>query len=154
MSPMTERLKVIELPWPLRAYVFIGITPVFAYWVGFPLALISPKLGIAVIIAGFGLNLTKNQTYALFWSDDSDDGVPRLHRLHGWPVTAAYAGVLAVLIVGAVAAVLDSTLGAYLLIAGLIARLGLDLWVAVRRYNEVMRRPWPSVAPLADEDDW
>jgi len=151
---MTERLRLTELPWSLRVSAFLIIAPGLAYWLGLALALISPRLGASVVIAGAGLSLAKNQTYALFQGDESDEGVPRLRRLHGWPVTAAYSSVLAVLIVGAVAAVLDSTPGAYLLIVGLMARLGLDFSVSVHRYNEVMRRPWPSVAPLADEDDW
>jgi hypothetical protein len=35
-----------------------------------------------------------------------------------------------------------------------VATLTVHLVVSVVNYRQVMRRPWPAVEPLADDDDW
>jgi hypothetical protein len=55
--------------------------------------------------------------------------------------------------VGIGLALFDLRPGAYLMIAGLVGLLLTRLTIALVEYRRVMSRPWPQVAPLAD-DDW
>jgi hypothetical protein len=55
--------------------------------------------------------------------------------------------------VGAYVAAFGQKWGAYLMIGGLIAHFLVYWAFAFREYRDVMRRPWPRVAPVADEDD-
>lgn len=43
--------------------------------------------------------------------------------------------------------------GAYLMGAGLVLLIVARVAIALVEYRRVMSRPWPAVAPLAD-DDW
>ena len=43
--------------------------------------------------------------------------------------------------------------GAYLLMGDVTAQVGIHLAVGVAAYRDVMRRAWPTVAPLEDWDD-
>lgn len=60
----------------------------------------------------------------------------------------------ALLLVGAVLAATDSRIGALALLVGFGGILAVHLAVGVWGYRRVMARPWPQVAPLADDDDW
>jgi hypothetical protein len=55
---------------------------------------------------------------------------------------------------GAFAAVLGWTPGVVLLLAGFAGHLAGHVALGVAGYRRVMRRPWPPVRPLADDDDW
>ena len=44
--------------------------------------------------------------------------------------------------------------GAYLLLAALLCILLGHLVTGLTEYRRVMRRPWPKVTPLNDDDDW
>lgn len=59
----------------------------------------------------------------------------------------------AVLLLGALLAVSDERAGAWLLLVALTALVALHLVISVVAYRRIMRRPWPQVAPLPD-DDW
>jgi hypothetical protein len=62
--------------------------------------------------------------------------------------------VLNLLIVGGmVIAVLGPTWGIILTVGGVVAYFLLNLVVGVVGYRSVMRRPWPRVKPLEDDDD-
>ena len=44
--------------------------------------------------------------------------------------------------------------GAYLMITGLLGDIVGHLLIGITEYRRVMRRPWPQVAPLDDDDEW
>lgn len=44
--------------------------------------------------------------------------------------------------------------GAYLMLAAVLGTIGGHVVAGAAEYRTVMARPWPQVAPLADEDDW
>ena len=58
----------------------------------------------------------------------------------------------AVLLVGILLAVSDERAGAWLLLAAVTGLVLAHLAISVVAYRRIMRRPWPQVAPLAD--DW
>jgi hypothetical protein len=58
------------------------------------------------------------------------------------------------ILVGALAAIAGWLPGIYLALAGFFGYLADHLIVGVAGYREVMRRPWPKVRPLDDDDDW
>jgi hypothetical protein len=57
------------------------------------------------------------------------------------------------LIVGLVFLLFAPRPGVFLLLAGVSARIGSHLLLGILGYRQTMRRPWPRVRPLA-EDDW
>jgi hypothetical protein len=57
------------------------------------------------------------------------------------------------LLVGGVATATRHRWGAYLLIGYVVIRIGFHATVGAWGYRDVMRRPWPKVRPL-DDDDW
>jgi hypothetical protein len=62
--------------------------------------------------------------------------------------------VLNLLIVGGIViAVLGPNWGIILTVGGVFAYFLLNLVVGVVGYRSVMRRPWPRVKPLEDDDD-
>lgn len=58
------------------------------------------------------------------------------------------------IVVGALAAIGGWLSGIYLALAGFGGHLMGHLIVGVVGYRDVMRRPWPKVPPLDDDDDW
>jgi hypothetical protein len=44
--------------------------------------------------------------------------------------------------------------GAYVLLTALLGQLVGHLAMGITEYRRVMRRPWPEVAALEDDDDW
>ena len=58
----------------------------------------------------------------------------------------------AVLLVGILLAIRDERAGAWLLLAAVTGLVAAHLAISLVAYRRVMRRPWPLVAPLAD--DW
>jgi membrane protein DedA with SNARE-associated domain len=58
------------------------------------------------------------------------------------------------LLIGAVAAITGASWGIVLLLVGLAGVVGTHVLVGIRAYRRVMRRPWPKVKPLEDDDDW
>jgi hypothetical protein len=48
----------------------------------------------------------------------------------------------------------ESEVAALLVLGGFVGTLTFHLVSAVIVYRETMRREWPKVEPLADDDDW
>jgi hypothetical protein len=71
-------------------------------------------------------------------------------------VIAARSGLvwLVLLVGGGYAAVLGWRGGAFLMLAAVCGTISGHLLIGVSEYRRIMRRPWPDVAPLDDEDDW
>jgi hypothetical protein len=79
----------------------------------------------------------------------TDDADRRDHRL--WIL--ARQSLVALMVVGALLALVDGTAGAALVFVALGSLVAAQLTIALRHYRRVMGRPWPAVAPLAQEDD-
>ena len=58
----------------------------------------------------------------------------------------------AVLLLGVLLAVSEERAGAWLLLAAVTGLVALHLAISVVAYRRIMRRPWPAVAALPDED--
>jgi hypothetical protein len=71
-------------------------------------------------------------------------------RASGSAVGVLLAGVM---LVGVLIAFSGATWGIVLTIAGLAMVFALDLVIGIRSYRWVMRRPWPRVQPVEDDDD-
>jgi hypothetical protein len=74
---------------------------------------------------------------------------PLLYRL--WAL--ADRAFLPLLLVGGGGAALGWRGGGYILLAAVFGRIGAHLLVSSVQYRRVMRRRWPPVAPLQD-DEW
>jgi hypothetical protein len=77
---------------------------------------------------------------------------PRSDRLDAlWHVLGTL--VTGAIIIGGFAAVAGWTPAAWILVAVVAAAVVGHVVIAVLRYRQIMRRPWPKVEPLTD-DDW
>lgn len=76
--------------------------------------------------------------------------------MSGWGrlVQGVYLGFALLLFGGLFVVVFAVRLAAFLMLAGAIGMFGTRLVVGVIEYRRTMRRPWPSVPPLEDEDEW
>jgi hypothetical protein len=61
--------------------------------------------------------------------------------------------LLLTMFVGIYAALLGHRWGAYAAVGAIVVRFWIYLVVAIQNYRATMRRPWPKVAPLKDDDD-
>ena len=61
---------------------------------------------------------------------------------------------LIVMTVGLCAAAYGWRPGAYLLITAVLGYIATHLLIGVTEYRRVMRRAWPKVSPLEDDDEW
>jgi hypothetical protein len=61
---------------------------------------------------------------------------------------------LVLLVGGGYAAVLGWRRGAFLMLAAVCGTIAGHLVIGVSEYRRIMRRPWPKVPLLDDEDDW
>ena len=61
---------------------------------------------------------------------------------------------LIVMIVGVYGAAFGWRPGAYLMITALLGEIGGHLLTGITEYRRVMRRPWPQVPPIDDDDEW
>jgi hypothetical protein len=43
---------------------------------------------------------------------------------------------------------------AWILVGAVTALVGGHIWISAAAYRRTMRRPWPRVEPLPDDDDW
>ncbi|MDP9491910.1 MAG: hypothetical protein M3P42_06885 [Actinomycetota bacterium] len=48
----------------------------------------------------------------------------------------------------------ESRVAAFVVVGALVATLIVHIAVALLNYRHVMRREWPTVEPLDDDDDW
>ena len=67
---------------------------------------------------------------------------------------AVYLGFALVIFVGIASFLVAPRAGVFLLLAGVIGGAGMRLAFGVVNYRRTMRRPWPSVPPIDDEDEW
>ena len=132
---------------------------VAVYYVAFLLFCAGPfvavfgggRVGAYVCVVGFSLLLVAHRLFGLIGA--------RMTRLQPWPLGTSVGGIgyavaLALLFAGLFAAIAGARVGAYVLLAGLGVQLGCDLGLGVLSYRSTMRRPWPRVAPIVDDDDW
>jgi len=132
---------------------------VAVYYVAFLLFCAGPfvavfgggRVGAYVCVVGFSLLLVAHRLFGLIGA--------RMTRLQPWPLGTAvvglgYALALALLFAGLFTAMTGTRIGAYVLLAGLGIQLACDLGLGVLSYRSTMRRPWPKVAPIVDDDDW
>ena len=79
-------------------------------------------------------------------------------RNRSWWTGAARAGgvvAVAAMDAGVILALTGGRAGAWLVLALVVVWFLLRLVIGVVAYRRVMRRPWPPVAPLEnDDDDW
>ena len=61
---------------------------------------------------------------------------------------------LFLLVVGAYGGALGWRGGAFVMLAAVCGRVSGHLLVGVTEYRRIMRRQWPKVPPLDDDDDW
>jgi Na+/melibiose symporter-like transporter len=77
---------------------------------------------------------------------------PRRDRLDSlWQVLGTVA--TGAVVIGAFAALAGWSPAAWILVAVVAAAVVGHLVVAILRYRKIMRRPWPKVEPLPDDDD-
>jgi len=62
--------------------------------------------------------------------------------------------LMLLLVAGAYGGALGSRVGAFAMLAAVCCRVGGHLLVGLTEYRRTMRRPWPKVPPLDDDDDW
>jgi predicted signal transduction protein with EAL and GGDEF domain len=61
--------------------------------------------------------------------------------------------LVALIVVGVVIAFFDGGLGASLIAVAAGALVAAQVTISLVHYRRVMRRPWPAVHPVADDDD-
>jgi hypothetical protein len=61
---------------------------------------------------------------------------------------------LLLLVVGFYCGALGWRGGAFLMLTGVCGNLVGHLLIGVTEYRRIMRRPWPEVPPIDDEDEW
>jgi ABC-type thiamin/hydroxymethylpyrimidine transport system permease subunit len=59
-----------------------------------------------------------------------------------------------VVVAGTVGVLTGARSGAWVIVGGLCLGSASSIAIALVAYRRTMRRPWPQVAPLADDDDW
>jgi hypothetical protein len=60
-------------------------------------------------------------------------------------VLALFAGVALLLV--------ERRAGVFLMLAGFVGYIGMHLLLGIGSYRATMRRPWPKVPPIEDDDD-
>ena len=110
-----------------------------AAWVG--VVLISARLAIGIISRAF------------LASSVDESGHVRFNRRALTAAGPRAAGMTAMLS-GVYAAALGVAAGPWIAVLGFVGLMVLDLALGIGGYRAVMRRPWPDVAPLEDDDDW
>jgi hypothetical protein len=71
----------------------------------------------------------------------------------GWAFQVLYLGFALLLSGGVLIIAFDPPPAPFLLLAGAIGLFGTRLVFAVVEYRRTMRRPWPRVPPIEDDDD-
>jgi hypothetical protein len=109
------------------------------------------RVGAYVCVVGFSLLLLAHRLFGLIGA--------RMTRLQPWPLGTAVVGIgyalaLTLLFAGLFVAMTGARVGAFVLLAGLGLQLGCDVGLGALSYRSTMRRPWPRVAPIVDDDDW
>jgi hypothetical protein len=150
---LTRAMK--ELPWRYKGFAAVFHLSFFAFLGGFPVALLNHRVGACILIFGCVTYLTTHRVLAITLSGEGPaNPYPSLAISAHPALNKEYTAVFVVFALGFALAAFDQRLGGYLLVSGLVLQVVLDALAGVRSYGEVMSRPWPTVAPLEDEDDW
>ena len=85
----------------------------------------------------------------------SDERRETLGGFWVWSAVSAY-NLLFLVLYGSmfVGFVFESRVAAFVVVGALVATLTVHITVALLTYRHVMRREWPKVEPLDDDDDW
>lgn len=143
-----------EVPLPL-ALLFLGdYLMFFLMMTGFYVALIAHRLGLWMLVVGSAGHLTAHRTLGIFGALELDPSELRLKRKEHRLLASAYGVLLLLVMAGIFVAVAGARIGGLMLIVGFVLQFAIDLTVGLRSYRSVMRRPWPQVAALVDDDDW
>jgi hypothetical protein len=68
---------------------------------------------------------------------------------------AFYFAFALALFAGPALLVFGHRLGVFVMLAGFVGYIGMHLLLGIGSYRETMRRPWPKVPPIEDdEDEW
>ncbi len=120
-----------------------------------PVLLIARRAGAYVLFAGVVGHLTVHRTTGLIGSLELDQPMwPQVGARGRHGLSLAYGALLFLFLAGLLVSLAGAQFGALLLIVSSIGQFGADLAVGIRAYRETMRRPWPQVAPILDDDDW
>jgi hypothetical protein len=66
---------------------------------------------------------------------------------------AFYLAFVLALFAGIALLFLERRVGVFVMLAGFIGYVGMHLLLGIGSYRETMRRPWPKVPPIEDDDD-
>ena len=66
----------------------------------------------------------------------------------------AYLGFALALFIGVALLIFSARLGVLLALVGFGGYVGMHLVVGIVGYRQTMRRPWPKVPPVEDDDEW
>jgi hypothetical protein len=74
----------------------------------------------------------------------------------GWGRTfqVLYLACFLLIVAGLVIVFISLKLAAFLMLAGVVGMFGVRAVYIAIAYRRTMRRPWPRVRPLEDDDDW
>jgi hypothetical protein len=78
-------------------------------------------------------------------------------NVSGWLrlVQAVYSACALAPFIGLGVFLFDRRAGVFVMLAGVVAYFGMHLLVGIVGYRQTMRRPWPKVPPVEDdEDEW
>jgi hypothetical protein len=135
----------------LRALVLLYEIPFLLFVIGpFAVMLGIGPVGAYLTLVGFALIHLAHRIFGVLVAQQS--------KLEQWPGGSALAGggygvAQLVLLAGLFVGMSGTRAGAYILLGGLAVQFALTLSLGLRTYRASMRRPWPQVAPLAD-DEW
>ena len=150
---LTQAMK--ELPWRFKALAAAFHLSFFAFLGGFPIALLNHRVGVCVLTLGCVTYVTTHRVLAITLSGEGPaTPYPSLAISPHPALKKEYTAVFVVFALGLALASFGQRFGGHLLVSGLVILVVLDALAGVRSYREVMSRPWPTVAPLEDEDDW
>ena len=72
----------------------------------------------------------------------------------GFALRVALLGCTVLIFAGPPVFLFERRLGVFLMLAGVIGLFATRLMVGVVGYRQTMRRPWPKVPPVEDDDEW
>ena len=64
-----------------------------------------------------------------------------------------YLGFALALFVGVALLAVSTRTGVYVALVGFVGYIGMHLALGIGTYRATMRRPWPKVPPMEDDDD-
>jgi hypothetical protein len=146
MKELSWRGRVLFVAYQLNFFLFIA---------GIYVAAFGQRIGAYMLLAGLAGYQGFHRIFPIIASRDAKIRLwPELRQIGDRELELGYLVALAALLSGVFAAMLEARFGAYLLLVGFGGQLALDLLIGAAAYRETMRRPWPDVAPLDDDDDW